>query len=112
MCSMLCMSLSVCVCVKLNVYIHLHVHISPPPATPDVDYGAVSTTLQAMPGDTQVCFDIVITNDTFVEERLECFALEISLGPNPPDGILLNPSANAECCIEDDDRKCTTPHTI
>ena len=65
-----------------------------------------------MPGDNQVCFNITITNDIFVEERLECFALEISLGPNPPDGIFFNSSVNAECCIEDDDRKCTTHHTI
>ena len=100
---------------KINVHIHLHVLVHtyfPPPATPGDDYGAVSTTLQATPGDTQVCFDIVITNDPFVEERLECFTLEISLGPNPPDVIVLDPSTNAECCIEDDDRKCTTPHTI
>ena len=70
------------------------------------DLGVISTTLQAVPGQSEVCFDISIIDDPFVEELLECFTLEIDLGPNSPDDIILNPSTDAVCCIEDNDRKC------
>jgi hypothetical protein len=75
-----------------------------PLASPD-DVEVTATTLQAMPGQNEVCFEISINDDPFVEELLECFTVEISLGPNAPEEIILTPSTESVCCIRDNDRK-------
>ena len=69
-------------------------------ATPGVDYSDVIAPIVARPGDTQVCFDIVINNDELVEEDQEClmasFTAEVIVNLIVGDNISV-------CCIVDDD---------
>ena len=69
-------------------------------ATPGVDYDNVIPTITSMPGDSAACFDIVISNDSLVEEDIECFVA--SFTADDLDGLVIG-NNSALCCIIDDD---------
>lgn len=72
-------------------------------ATPGVDYNDVIPSIVSTPGDTEACFDIIIINDSLVEENLEC--LMASFTAEDLDGLEIGNSSSL-CCIIDDDCKC------
>ena len=79
------------------------------PATAGEDYLAPPTTILAEGNthgpSTDLCFEVQIINDEFVEEIEECFALAISL-PSPETdnlSVSITGDSTATCCIQDDD---------
>ena len=77
----------------------INVHV----ATPGVDYGDVIAAIMANPGDSQACFNIMISNDLLVEERQEC--LMASFTAESLVNLEIGTSSSI-CCIVDDDSKC------
>ena len=71
-------------------------------ATPAIDYSDVIAPILARPGDTQVCFDIVINDDDLVEESEEC--LMASFTAEDLENLMIGDSSSL-CCIIDDDSK-------
>lgn len=80
-------------------------------ATVGVDFIAPPSSLLAESAmhnsSTDLCFEIQIINDDFVEEE-ECFAVSISLPSPETDDLAVSVEEGGEsatCCIQDDDSK-------
>ena len=78
--------------------------LSPIPhaALPMVDYMSNIPTIMARPGDTEVCFDIMIVDDALVEESQEC--LMVSFTAEQLENLEIGDNS-AVCCIVDNDSK-------
>ena len=52
----------------------------------------------------ETCFDLLVLDDTVLEEPLECLVLRIQLPEDSPDMLRIAPGNDSTlCCIMDDD---------
>ena len=75
-------------------------------AIPGIDYterqGSLLANSSVHGPDVNLCFEVLIVNDSFVEEE-ECFGVFISLSSNDLKVLIADGGNSSICCIQDDD---------